>query len=137
MVPGAEANGLVAPSMTRPVLRTRKDTFSALEFKRTCPGRIVADAHPRGEGKEKKNSLDGVLALPDHGDDGSRVHVLDETREELLVAEVSVVLLEVLVARGAQLHGNKLEAAVLEARDDGANETTLRTASANNSQLTM
>lgn len=35
------------------------------------------------------------------------------------------MLLEVLLARAAQLHGNELEAAHLEARDDGTNEATL------------
>lgn len=49
----------------------------------------------------------------------------DEALEEALAGEVGVVLLEVLLAGRAQLHGNELEAAVLEAGDDGANETTL------------
>ena len=49
----------------------------------------------------------------------------DEALEEALAGEVGVVLLEVLLAGGGQLHGNELEAAVLEARDDGANESTL------------
>lgn len=35
------------------------------------------------------------------------------------------MLLEVLLAGGGELHGNELEATVLEARDDGANESTL------------
>ena len=49
----------------------------------------------------------------------------DETLEEGLGSEISVVLLEVLLAGGGELHGNELEATVLEARDDGANESTL------------
>lgn len=49
----------------------------------------------------------------------------DEALEEALAGEVSVVLLEVLLAWGGELHGNELEATVLEARDDGANEATL------------
>lgn len=49
----------------------------------------------------------------------------DETLEEGLGGEISVVLLEVVLARGGELHGNELEATVLEARDDGANESTL------------
>lgn len=49
----------------------------------------------------------------------------DETLEEGLASEVSVVLLEVLLGGGGELHGNELEATVLEARDDGANESTL------------
>lgn len=35
------------------------------------------------------------------------------------------MLLEVLLAGGGELHGNELEATVLEARDDGSNEATL------------
>lgn len=88
--------------------------------------------------------LDDVLALPDHGADGTAQHVWrqisgesplmntvililtgDEALEERLASEVGVVLLEVLLAGSAELHGNELEAAVLEARDDGANEATL------------
>jgi hypothetical protein len=34
-------------------------------------------------------------------------------------------LLEVLLAGGHELDGSKLEASVLETRDDGANESTL------------
>jgi len=49
----------------------------------------------------------------------------DETLEEGLGGEISVVSLEVLLAGGGELHGNELEATVLEARDDGANESTL------------
>jgi hypothetical protein len=49
----------------------------------------------------------------------------NETLEEGLGGEISVVLLEVLLAGGGELHSNELEATVLEARDDGANESTL------------
>jgi hypothetical protein len=35
--------------------------------------------------------LDGLETLPNHGDDGAGRHVLDEAREEGLVAEVVVV----------------------------------------------
>ena len=49
----------------------------------------------------------------------------DETLEEGLASEVSVVLLEVLLGGGGELHGNELEATVLEARDDGANQAAL------------
>ena len=49
----------------------------------------------------------------------------DEALEEALAGEVGVVLLEVLLAGGGELHGNELEATVLEARDDGTNEATL------------
>ena len=49
----------------------------------------------------------------------------DEALEEALAGEVGIVLLEVLLAGGGELHSNELEATVLEARDDGTNEATL------------
>ena len=49
----------------------------------------------------------------------------DQTGEEGLASEISVVLLEVLLAGSAELDSSKLEAAVLEAGDDGTNEATL------------
>ena len=69
--------------------------------------------------------LDGVVALPDHGADRARVHVLDESGEELLAGEVGVVLLEVLLGGGAQLHGEQLETLGLEAGDDVADDAPL------------
>jgi len=69
--------------------------------------------------------LDGVEALPDHAADGAGEHVLDQTGEELLFAQVRVVLLQVLLAGGHELHGGEPEALLLEALDDFANEATL------------
>lgn len=34
--------------------------------------------------------LDGITALPDHGADGARVHVLNQTREEGLASEIGI-----------------------------------------------
>ena len=47
---------------------------------------------------------DAILLLapgagPNHGDDGSRSHVRDQTLEETLAGEVGVVLLEVLLQK--------------------------------------
>ena len=58
---------------------------------------------------------------------GRWVRTGDQTGEEGLASEISVVLLEVLLAGSAELDGSELEAAVLEAGDDGANEATLGT----------
>lgn len=69
--------------------------------------------------------LDGVTALPDHGADGAGSHVGDETGEEGLAGEVGVVGLEVLLGGGDELDGRELEAAVLEALDDGADQAAL------------
>ena len=69
--------------------------------------------------------LDGVAALPDHGADGAGGHVGDETGEEGLAGEVGVVGLEVILGGGDQLDGRELEAAVLEALDDGADQAAL------------
>ena len=49
----------------------------------------------------------------------------NQAGEEGLVAQVGVVLLEVLLGGSDELDGGELEAAVLEAGDDGANKATL------------
>lgn len=93
-------------------------------------GEVTTDG-ARGGGKRVGGTEDGaaglddLTALPDHGDDGAAQHVGDEAGEERLGAEVSIVLLEVLLGGGAELQGSKLEATVLKARDDGANESAL------------
>lgn len=66
--------------------------------------------------------LDGIESLPSHADNGAGKHVLDERREERLGREVLVVLLEVLLGRRGELEGNELEATLLEARDNLADE---------------
>ncbi|KAI6762794.1 hypothetical protein HG530_008774 [Fusarium avenaceum] len=58
-------------------------------------GEVATDgAGGRGKGvggtEDGWISLDGVTALPDHGADGARVHVLNETSEERLASEISV-----------------------------------------------
>ena len=60
----------------------------------------------------------------------------DQTREEGLASEVGVVLLEVLLAGSDKLDGSELEAAVLEAGDDGADEATLRIGSVHGCPIT-
>lgn len=49
----------------------------------------------------------------------------NQTGEEGLVGQVGIVLLEVLLGGSGELEGSKLEAAVLETRDDGADKATL------------
>ena len=44
-----------------------------------------------GSAKHNAASLDGIEALPHHGNDGARGHVLDEAREEGLALQVSIV----------------------------------------------
>jgi hypothetical protein len=97
---------------------------------RTYNGEVTTDG-ARGGGKrvggteDDTAGLDGVTALPDHGADGARGHVGNETGEEGLAGEVGVVGLEVLLGGGDELDGRELEAAVLEALDDGANQAAL------------
>ena len=98
--------------------------------KKTYNGEVTTDgARGRGEGvggaEEDTAGLDGVTALPDHGADGAGGHVGNETGEEGLAGEVGVVGLEVLLGGGDQLDGRELEAAVLEALDDGADQAAL------------
>jgi len=68
---------------------------------------------------------DDVLALPDHGTNGSTGHVRDEASEEALAGEVGVVLLHVLAAGGGKLHGDELVALLLKAGDDLTDEAAL------------
>jgi hypothetical protein len=53
-------------------------------------------------------SLDGITSLPDHTDDGARVHVADKTGEEGLGREISVVLLEVVLSGSGHLQADEL-----------------------------
>merc|ERR1719409_845133 len=77
-------------------------------------------------GAEHLASLeDDVLALPDHANDRTGGHVVDEAGEEALRGEVLVVLLHVLPAGTRELHGNQLVALLLEALDDFAGESAL------------
>mmetsp|Transcript_29253 Transcript_29253/g.42729 ORF Transcript_29253/g.42729 Transcript_29253/m.42729 type:complete len:191 (-) Transcript_29253:134-706(-) len=59
-----------------------------------------------------------VGTFPDHGNHRARSHVLDEPAEELLGAEVLVVLLHVRLSWGGELHGDELVALGLKALDD-------------------
>jgi hypothetical protein len=91
-------------------------------------GNTTVSAYGFSQGQLQKRtttSLDDVLTLPDHGADGAAQHVGDEAGEEGLGAQVGVVLLKEGLLGGDELHGSELVAAVLEAGDDGANESAL------------
>ena len=107
---------------------------------------IVSELPGKEEEEERTEDgaagLDGVLALPDHGDDGAcdpnyvssdrspyertartAGHVLDKSGEEALRLEVGVVELEVLNSGVDHLEGHELVSALLEAGDDLAGES--------------
>ena len=44
-----------------------------------------------GSTEHDTTSLDGIQALPDHGNNGSRGHILDQTREKGLSLKISVI----------------------------------------------
>jgi hypothetical protein len=44
-----------------------------------------------GGAKHHTARLDSVETLPDHGDDGARSHILDQTREERFILQILVV----------------------------------------------
>lgn len=67
----------------------------------------------------------GVLALPDHGNYGSRDHVRDETRKELLALQVLVVGLHVLLGGRGHLHGDQLVSLLLKSTDDFSDKSSL------------
>jgi len=77
---------------------------------------------------------DNIITFPNHGANGARAHVLDEASEETLLREISVMLFHVFFAWGADLHRNELEALLLEALDDLANEATLDTIGLNHNE---
>ena len=60
-----------------------------------------------------------------HGADRAAGHVGDQTAEESLAGEVSVVLLQVLHGGLHHLHGDQLETLLLKARDNLSNQATL------------
>lgn len=105
MVPGAEARGLVAPRMTRPVLTASR------------PSQTMAATGPE--------PMSGAMSAGVGLWDSCAARTGNEGREEGLVAQVGIVLLEVLLGGSDKLDGSELEAAVLEAGDDVANEATL------------
>ena len=72
-------------------------------------------------------SLDSVVTLPDHAADGAGSGVLNETSEERLAGEISVVLLEHLLTGSAQFHGDELESLGLESGNDLTDEASLDT----------
>jgi len=78
-----------------------------------------------GGTEESTTGLDGITALPDHGADRSAAHILYKSWEEWLGREILIVLLEVLLAWGAQLDSSKLVATGFESSDNGANKSTL------------
>lgn len=101
---------------------------------RTYDGEVTTDGtwsrcKRVGGAEEGTAGLDGVTTLPDHCADGTAGHVCvslcqglslslplrvlhtgNETLEEGLVAQVGIVLLEVLGRGGHELDGNELEA---------------------------
>ena len=80
-----------------------------------------------GSTEHLTSSGNGLLALPNHGNDGSAEHVIAKLGEEGLVHEVAVVLLEKFLAGHASLHGGHLVTLRLESGDDVTNNTTLNT----------
>lgn len=88
-----------------------------------------ARARLKGVGRAQHDtaSFHGIQTLPDHSKDRAREHVSDHAREEGLVAEVLIVLLEMLLGWRDELGGDELEAALLEACGDLANKTTVNT----------
>lgn len=82
-------------------------------------GKVASDGARKGNqgvgsAKEDSSLLDGVLALPDHGNDGARRHVLNEASEEGLADKVRIVPLEVFLGGMDHLEANELVASSLE-----------------------
>jgi len=71
------------------------------------------------------SSLGGVLALPNHGNDGPRRDEIDEFVVKGLVFQVDVMLLDMLPGSLHELHGDELETSLFESLDDVADESAL------------
>jgi len=80
-----------------------------------------------GLAKHDPAGLDNAGSLPDHWDDWSGAHVLDEAAEEWLGGEVGVVLLQQRFVSLHDFHGDELESLLLEPLDDFADQTALDT----------
>lgn len=98
-----------------------------------------------GSAQEDSALLDDVLSLPDHSNDWARGHVaakercvrwclghalfaldsLDQTWEEWLASEISVVLLDVLLGSVDHLQTDQLVTSSLKSANDLANESSL------------
>lgn len=87
-----------------------------------------------GGTKELSALSGGVGALPNHGKDGRGLHELDQTTEERLILKVSVMRLEVSLRGSDELHSDKLETFLLEARDDGTAQVALNTVRLNHDE---
>jgi hypothetical protein len=71
----------------------------------------------RASGSQELASFrEGVESLEYHGDNGAREHVVDETSEEWLSLQVSVVVFHVLTSRSSHLQANELETLLLESK---------------------
>ena len=71
-----------------------------------------------GRSEHRPSHLDGILALPHHARDRAAQHVLQQAREELLLHEVAVVLLQQILVGLKQLQCLELVATLLEPLDD-------------------
>ena len=93
-------------------------------------GKVTTDgAGLRGQGVGGANDLassgDDALALPDHSDDRAGDDVLHEPSEEGLGGQIGVVLLGERLLHVLELQTFEVEALLLEAADDLADEAPL------------
>ena len=83
------------------------------------PSQTIAQTGP-----EPMSNMVSVGVVADEAIDGA--HTGNQTGEEGLAGQVGIVLLQVLLGGSHKLDGGELEAAVLEAGDDGADQAALR-----------
>jgi hypothetical protein len=122
MVPGAEARGLVAPRMERPVLTASRPSQTMAQMgPEFMSVQCLVSTYPFQWWDSQKGLRRLIWGFWKRW--GCRTG--DQSGEEGLAGKVGVVLLEVLLSGADELDGSKLEAAVLEAGDDGANQAAL------------
>ena len=76
--------------------------------------RIIITKHMTG-------IFDNVETFPNHGDHGTRIHVLNEAREKVLAREGGIVLFEMFLRSVHHFHGDQFVSFLFESFDDFSN----------------
>jgi len=80
-----------------------------------------------GGSEQESSGGNNSSSFPDHADDGTWQHVVNEGREEGSCTKVGIVLFKVFFGWGGQFKSSKVVSFLLESGDDGSNESSLDT----------
>lgn len=128
---GLVVDDLVVREPKGDLLLRRLDAVRAVDDVATDVNAVVT-TNASGFGRQRVGGADDlaaglhdVLALPDHGHDGSRGQEVRQTTVERLRRQILVVTLGVGLRRLHELHGHEEIATTLKALDDRGDETAL------------